>query len=236
MAKKGNKEINISNLVTVKPITDNQKVVFETWKKNKNQFLFGAAGTGKTFCALYLAMQSVLDLKTSYEKVVLVRSLIPTREIGFLPGDEEDKAALYQVPYQNMVQFMFEQPNEQSFTNLYDRLKGQGTLYFLSTSFLRGLTLDNAIVIVDECQNMNFHELDTITTRIGQDSKIMFCGDFDQSDLQRTNEKNGLHDFLRILEEMDEFNCTEFTIGDIVRSGFVRNYLINKIKLGIGME
>jgi len=236
MAKKGNKEINISNLVTVKPITDNQKVVFETWKKNKNQFLFGAAGTGKTFCALYLAMQSVLDLKTSYEKVVLVRSLIPTREIGFLPGDEEDKAALYQVPYQNMVQFMFEQPNEQSFSNLYDRLKGQGTLFFLSTSFLRGLTLDNAIIIVDECQNMNFHELDTITTRVGQDSKIMYCGDFDQSDLQRTNEKNGLHDFLRILEEMDEFNCTEFTIGDIVRSGFVRNYLINKIKLGIGMD
>ena len=236
MAKKGSKEINMSNLVAVKPITDNQKVVFDSWKKEKNQFLFGAAGTGKTFCALYLAMQAVMDLKTNYEKVVLVRSLIPTREIGFLPGDEDDKAALYQVVYQNMVQFMFEQPNEQSFTNLYDRLKGQGTLYFLSTSFLRGLTLDNAIVIVDECQNMNFHELDTITTRVGQDSKIMFCGDFDQTDLQRTNEKNGLHDFLRILEEMDEFNCTEFTIGDIVRSGFVRNYLINKIKLGIGME
>ena len=237
MAKdKKNKEINMSNLVTVKPITDNQKVVFNSWKKEKNQFLFGAAGTGKTFCALYLAMQAVMDLKTSYEKVVLVRSLIPTREIGFLPGDEEDKAALYQVPYQNMVQFMFEQPNEQSFSNLYDRLKGQGTLFFLSTSFLRGLTLDNAIIIVDECQNMNFHELDTITTRVGQDSKIMYCGDFDQSDLQRTNEKNGLHDFLRILEEMEEFNCTEFTIGDIVRSGFVRNYLINKIKLGIGMD
>jgi predicted ribonuclease YlaK len=168
--------------------------------------------------------------------VILVRSLIPTREIGFLPGDEEDKAALYQVPYQNMVQFMFEQPSEQSFNNLYDRLKGQGTLFFLSTSFLRGLTFDNAIIIVDECQNMNFHELDTITTRVGQDSKIMFCGDFDQTDLHRTNEKNGLHDFLRILEEMDEFNCTEFTIGDIVRSGFVRSYLINKIKLGIGMD
>ena len=233
---KKNKEINHNDLVPIKPITDNQKVVFDTFKKNKNQFLFGAAGTGKTFCALYLAMQAVMDLKTKYEKVVLVRSLIPTREIGFLPGDEEDKAALYQVPYQNMVQFMFEQPNEQSFNNLYDRLKGQGTLYFLSTSFLRGLTFDNAIIIVDECQNMNFHELDTITTRVGQDSRIMFCGDFDQSDLQRTNEKNGLHNFLKILEEMDEFNCTEFTIGDIVRSGFVRSYLINKIKLGIGIE
>ena len=233
---KKNKEINHNNLVAIKPITDNQKVVFDTYKKGKNQFLFGAAGTGKTFCALYLALQSVMDLKTKYEKVVLVRSLIPTREIGFLPGDEEDKAALYQVVYQNMVQFMFEQPNEQSFNNLYDRLKGQGTLYFLSTSFLRGLTFDNAIIIVDECQNMNFHELDTIITRVGQDSKIMFCGDFAQSDLVRNNEKNGLHDFMTILEEMKEFNCTEFTIGDIVRSGFVRNYLINKTKLGIGLE
>ena len=233
---KKNKEINNNNLVAIKPITDNQKIVFESFKKGKNQFLFGAAGTGKTFSALFLALQSIMDLKTKYEKVILVRSLIPTREIGFLPGDEEDKAALYQVPYQNMVQFMFEQPNEQAFNNLYDRLKSQGSLYFLSTSFLRGLTMDNAIVIVDECQNMNFHELDTITTRIGQDSKIVFCGDFDQTDLQKQNEKNGLHDFFRILDEMEEFNCVEFTIGDIVRSGFVRNYLINKIRLGFGSE
>ena len=135
-----------------------------------------------------------------------------------------------------MVQFMFEMPNEQSFNNLYDRLKGQGSLYFLSTSFLRGLTFDNSIIIVDECQNMNFHELDTIITRVGQDSKIVFCGDFDQTDLVKQNERNGLHDFMRILEEMDEFNVTEFTLGDIVRSGFVRSYLINKTKLGIGME
>ena len=236
MAAKKNKEINTNDLVTIKPITDNQKLVFSTWKKGLNQFLFGAAGTGKTFVSLYLALQEVMDLKKSVDKVILVRSLIPTREIGFLPGDEEDKAALYQVPYQNMVQFMFEQPNEQSFNNLYDRLKGQGTLFFLSTSFLRGLTFDNSIIIVDECQNLNFHELDTIVTRVGQDSRIVFCGDFDQSDLIKTNERNGLHDFLRILTEMEEFNCTEFTIGDIVRSGFVRNYLINKIKLGIGME
>ena len=183
MSNKKNKEINHTNLVTVKPITDNQKVVFDSWKKNKNQFLFGAAGTGKTFISLYLALRDVLDLKNSYDKAVLVRSLIPTREIGFLPGDEEDKAALYQVPYQNMVQFMFEMQNEQQFNNLYDKLKGQGTLYFLSTSFLRGLTFDNTIIIVDECQNLNFHELDTIITRVGQDSKIIFCGDFNQTDL-----------------------------------------------------
>ena len=235
-SSKQNKEINHSNLVTIKSITDNQKLVFDSWKGGKNQFLFGAAGTGKTFVSLYLALQSVMDLKKPYDKVVLVRSLIPTREIGFLPGDEEDKAALYQVPYQNMVQFMFEMQNEQQFNNLYDKLKGQGTLYFLSTSFLRGLTFDNAVIIVDECQNMNFHELDTIITRVGQDSRIIFCGDFDQTDLVKQNERNGLHDFLRILEEMEEFHCCEFTIGDIVRSGFVRSYLINKIKLGIGIE
>ena len=235
-SNKKNKEINNSYIVNIKPITDNQKLVFDSWKKGKNQFLFGAAGTGKTFISLYLALKDVMDLKKPYDKVVLVRSLIPTREIGFLPGDEEDKAALYQVPYQNMVQFMFEAPNEQAFNSLYERLKGQGTLFFLSTSFLRGLTFDNTIIIVDECQNLNFHELDTIITRVGQDSKIVFCGDFDQTDLVHNNEKNGLHNFLRILEEMDEFNCLEFSIGDIVRSGFVRSYLINKIKLGIGIE
>ena len=236
MATKKNKEINHNSLVTIKAITDNQKQVFLSWKKNKNQFLFGAAGTGKTFISLYLALQDIFNLKKPYDKVVLVRSLIPTREIGFLPGDEEDKSALYQIPYQNMVQFMFQMQNEQQFNSLYDKLKGQGSLFFLSTSFLRGLTFDNSIIIVDECQNLNFHELDTIITRIGQDSKIIFCGDFNQTDLIKTNEKNGLHDFLRILEEMEEFNCTEFTIGDIVRSGFVRNYLINKTKLGIGIE
>ena len=236
MASKKNKELNSSTMVSVKPITDTQKIVFETWKKGQNQFLFGAAGTGKTFISLYLALKDIFDQKTKYEKVILVRSLIPTRDIGFLPGDEEDKSALYQVPYQNMVQFMFEMPNEQAFNSLYDKLKGQGSLYFLSTSFLRGLTFDNSIIIVDECQNLNFHELDTIITRVGQDSKIVFCGDFDQSDLLKHNEKNGLHDFLRILEEMEEFNCSEFSIGDIVRSGFVRSYLINKTKLGIGIE
>ena len=234
MSKK--KEISSSDLVEVKPITDNQKLVFESYKKGLNQFLFGCAGTGKTFVSLYLGLRDVLKNETAYERVVIVRSLIPTREIGFLPGDEEDKAALYQVPYSNMVQFMFKQPNEQAFNMLYDRLKAQGSFYFLSTSFLRGLTFDNSIIIVDECQNLNFHELDTIITRVGQDSKIIFCGDFMQTDLTKMGERNGLHDFLRILEEMKQFNCVEFDIGDIVRSGFVRDYLIQKTKLGIGVE
>jgi predicted ribonuclease YlaK len=234
MAKQ--KDITYNQLATIKPVTDNQKVVFDTWKKGLNQFLFGCAGTGKTFVSLYLALQEVLRNDTPYDKVIVVRSLIPTREIGFLPGDEEDKAALYQVPYSNMMQFMFEQPNEQAFSMLYDRLKAQGSFYFLSTSFLRGLTFDNSIIIVDECQNLNFHELDTIITRVGQESKIVFCGDFGQSDLTRLNERNGLMNFLQILQEMNEFNCTEFDIGDIVRSGFVRSYLIQKTKLGMGRE
>ena len=234
MAKQ--KDITYNQLSTIKPVTDSQKVVFDSWKQGQNQFLYGCAGTGKTFISLYLALQEVLKNETPYDKVIVVRSLIPTREIGFLPGDEEDKAALYQVPYSNMMQFMFEQPNEQAFSMLYDRLKTQGSFYFLSTSFLRGLTFDNSIIIVDECQNLNFHELDTIITRVGQDSKIFFCGDFGQSDLTRMNEKNGLMDFLQILQEMKEFNCTEFDIGDIVRSGFVRSYLIQKTKLGMGIE
>ena len=234
MAK--NKDITYNQLSTIKPVTDSQKIVFDSWKNGLNQFLYGCAGTGKTFISLYLALQDVLRNDTPYDKVIVVRSLIPTREIGFLPGDEEDKAALYQVPYSNMMQFMFEQPNEQAFSMLYDRLKAQGSFYFLSTSFLRGLTFDNSIIIVDECQNLNFHELDTIITRVGQDSKIVFCGDFGQSDLTKLNERNGLMDFLQILQEMNEFNCTEFDIGDIVRSGFVRSYLIQKTKLGMGIE
>ena len=234
MAKQ--KDITFNQLNQIKPVTESQKVVFETYKNGMNQFLFGCAGTGKTFISLYLALQDVLKNETPYDKVIVVRSLIPTREIGFLPGDEEDKAALYQVPYSNMMQFMFEQPNEQAFSMLYDRIKAQGSFYFLSTSFLRGLTFDNSIIIVDECQNLNFHELDTIITRVGQDSKIMFCGDFGQTDLTKMNERNGLMNFLQILQEMEEFNCTEFDIGDIVRSGFVRNYLINKTKLGMGLD
>tara|TARA_A100001011_G_scaffold399733_1_gene509908 strand:+ start:2180 stop:2887 length:708 start_codon:yes stop_codon:yes gene_type:complete len=233
---KKTKEISSKQLMKIKPIGENQKQVFDSYAKGQNQFVFGAAGTGKTFVLLYNAIKDVLNLDTPYERVIIVRSLIPTREIGFLPGDEEDKSALYQVSYMNMFQFMFEQPNEQAFTMLFDRLKQQGSLHFLSTSFLRGLTFDNSIILVDECQNLNFHELDTIVTRVGQDSKICFSGDFFQTDLTKTNEKNGLHDFVRILQNMKSFNITEFDIGDIVRSGFVREYLIEKTRQGFGLE
>ena len=231
MAKK--QDLKIDDLVTVKPITDNQKLVFSEYKKGQNLFLHGAAGTGKTFVSLYLALQEVLDPSTPYETVYVVRSAVPTREIGFLPGDEEDKTALFQVPYQNMVQFMFEQPSDQAFSMLYDRLKAQGSVMFLTTSFLRGITLDNCIIIVDECQNLNFHELDTIMTRVGQDSKIIFSGDFFQTDLKQNGEKEGMVHFMEILNDMEEVSSIEFNIGDIVRSGLVRSYLIAKTKKGI---
>ena len=224
------KDIRIDQMVTINPVTDNQKRAFQEYKNDKNLFLYGAAGTGKTFITLYLALQEVLRNETKYDCVYLVRSAVPTREIGFLPGDEEDKTALFQVPYQNMVKFMFEQPNEQSFNILYDRLKNQGSLMFLTTSFLRGITLDNAIIIVDEAQNLNFHELDTIITRVGMDSKIMFCGDVFQSDLLKNVDREGLHHFMKIIRGMKSFANIEFTLGDIVRSGMVKEYLISKIK------
>ena len=226
------KPINSEQLTEIKPLTDNQKLVFDAYEENKNLFLYGCAGTGKTFIAMYLALKEILSNKTPYEKLYVVRSLVPTREIGFLPGDHEDKSYLYQIPYKNMVRYMFSMPDDNSFEMLYDNLRSQDTIDFWSTSFIRGVTLDNTIVIVDEFSNLNFHELDSMITRIGEDSKIVFCGDIAQSDLTREHEKSGISDFIRIINEMKEFTCVEFDIGDIVRSGLVKSYLIAKYNLG----
>jgi len=229
---KRRKPINTDMMVNVEPLTPAQEQVFENWNNDKNLFMYGAAGTGKTFVALYLALRDVLNENTPYDKVYLVRSLVATREIGFLPGTHEDKADIYQIPYKNMVKYMFEMPSDADFEMLYGNLKAQETVSFWSTSFLRGTTLDGAIVIVDECQNLNFHELDSIITRCGQDTKIIFCGDVQQSDLIKANEKNGVHDFMTILRQMQEFGMTEFGVEDIVRSGLIKSYLVNKIALG----
>ena len=226
------KPIDKSYMVPIKPLTDNQTVAFDSYEMGKNLLLHGAAGTGKTFITLYLALQEVLDENTPYDKIYIVRSLVPTREIGFLPGDHEDKSALYQIPYKNMVRYMFSMPDDNSFDMLYDNLRAQETISFWSTSFIRGVTLDNAIVIVDEFSNLNFHELDSMITRIGEDSKIMLCGDITQSDLVKENEKSGIADFIKILQNMQEFTCIEFGIEDIVRSGLVKSYLISKYNLG----
>ena len=226
--------INHDQLVEMKGVTKNQIEVFKQYATGKNLFLYGPAGTGKTFVILYNAIKEVLDPKTNYNCIYIVRSLMPTRSIAFMPGDEQDKSSLYQVPYDNMLRLMFKLPAEDQFKALYEELKRQGNVAFLSTSFLRGITLDNAIVLVDECQNLNFHELDTIMTRVGQDSKIMFSGDFDQTDLRDDAEKAGLGQFIKIINEMKEFYSCEFDIGDIVRSGLVRSYIIQKYNTGLG--
>ena len=230
--KKRRKPINSDMLVDIEPLTPAQEKVFTEWGEDKNLFMYGAAGTGKTFIALYLALKEVLKEDSPYDKVYVVRSLVSTREIGFLPGDHEDKSTLYQIPYKNMVKYMFEMPDDNSFEMLYGNLKTQETISFWSTSFIRGTTLDRAIVIVDECQNLNFHELDSIITRVGEDTKIIFAGDVHQTDLVKANEKNGILDFMSILRLMDEFGMTEFGVDDIVRSGLIKSYLISKISLG----
>ena len=215
----------------INPMTETQNIVFRSFYDN-HLLLHGIAGTGKTFITLYNALKDVLNEKTPYENIYIVRSLVATREIGFLPGDHEDKSSLYQIPYKNMVKYMFQMPDDASFEMLYGNLKLQGTISFWSTSFIRGTTLDNAIIIVDEFQNLSGHELDSIITRVGENSKIMFCGDATQSDLIKTNERNGIIDFMKILRVMPSFDIVEFGLEDIVRSGLCKEYLIAKHELG----
>jgi phosphate starvation-inducible PhoH-like protein len=229
---KRRKPINTDLLVDINPVTENQTRLFDAYNSDKHLFVYGCAGTGKTFCALYLALKDVLNEITPYQKIVIVRSLVSTREIGFLPGDHDDKSALYQIPYKNMVKYMFEMPTDSEFEMLYGNLKQQETITFWSTSFIRGTTLDNSIIIVDEAQNLNFHELDSIITRVGDNSRIVFCGDATQSDLTKTNERNGILDFMKIIHRMPEFESIEFGVEDIVRSGLVKSYIVNKMAAG----
>ena len=229
---KKKKALGNEYLLDIEPLTDNQRKLFDAYAEGKHLVAYGCAGTGKTFITLYNALRDVLDERTPYEKVYIVRSLVPTREIGFLPGSHDDKADIYQIPYKNMVKYMFQMPSDVEFEMLYGNLKSQETIKFWSTSFLRGVTLDNCIVLVDEFANLNFHELDSIITRVGENCKIMFCGDATQSDLVKTSEKNGIVDFMSVLRKMDSFDIIEFGVDDIVRSGLVRQYLIAKIEEG----
>jgi phosphate starvation-inducible protein PhoH len=230
---KKKKALGNEYLLDIDPLTDNQRKLFDAYAEGKHLVAYGCAGTGKTFITLYNALREVLDERTPYEKIYLVRSLVATREIGFLPGSYEDKSDIYQIPYKNMVKYMFQMPSDAEFEMLYGNLKSQETIKFWSTSFLRGTTLDNSIVIVDEFQNANFHELCSIITRIGENSKIMFCGDATQSDLIKTNEKNGVIDFMKILRTMPSIDIIEFGIDDVIRSGLVKEFLIAQHALGL---
>ena len=230
---KRKKPINADMLRDIEPLTENQQKLFESYSEGKNIIAYGAAGTGKTFITLYNALCDVLDPSTPYEKIYIVRSLVSTREIGFLPGDHEDKSTLYQIPYKNMVKYMFELPSAADFEMLYGNLKAQETISFWSTSFIRGTTFDRAIIIVDEFQNLNFHELDSIMTRVGENTKIMFCGDATQTDLIKQNEMNGIVDFMRVLRLMSSIDIIEFGVEDIVRSGLVKEFILAKMELNI---
>jgi|TARA_R110001606_G_scaffold44941_5_gene117221 phosphate starvation-inducible PhoH-like protein len=214
--------IKIDQLRVFDPLTPHQKEAFDAWKQGNHLILSGSAGTGKTFIALYLALQESLDKSTPYEEVRIIRSIVPTRDIGHLPGTAEEKLQAYAGPYKGVVSQLFER------SDAYDTLVQQRDIAFESTSYLRGVTFDNSIVIVDELQNLNFHELDSVITRIGNNSKIIFCGDYYQTDFKREGEKKECLEFIDIVEQLRNFSHIEFTWDDIVRSDFVRDYIMTK--------
>jgi predicted ribonuclease YlaK len=230
---KRRKPINSELLLDIDPITENQKLLFKYYQEGKNIFAHGVPGSGKTFILLYNALKDVLDERTPYEKIYIVRSLVQTREIGFMPGDEDQKKTLFEIPYKNMVKYMFQLPSDEDFEMLYGNLKTQGTISFWCTSFIRGVTLDNAIIIVDEAQNCSAHECFSVISRCGLDTKIMFAGDIEQSDLIRMSERNGIIDFIKIIDVMPSFEKIEFEVNDIVRSQLVKEFVIAKKSLNL---
>jgi phosphate starvation-inducible protein PhoH len=212
----------------IEPLTENQKISFEYFEKGKNLMLHGIAGTGKSFISLYLALREIMDNKNSqYKKIVIVRSVVPTRDMGFLPGSNKEKAKVYEAPYYAICTELFGRGDA------YDILKQRNMVDFISTSFIRGITLNNCIIVVDEIANMTLHELDSIITRVGKNCRIIFSGDFRQSDFTKEHEKNGLTEFMKIISRMKSFAFIDFKQEDIVRSGLVREYIIQKDKLGI---
>jgi len=222
MAKKRARRITSEAFTVsdISPLTENQKTAFES---TNNLILCGVAGSGKSFIACYFAINDICN--ELYDNIVLIRSAVPSRDIGFLPGTDKEKTRVYEEPYLSIFSEILGRGDA------YEILKIKGLLHFLTTSYLRGLTIRNSVVIIDECQNMEFKELDTIITRIGENCRVIFCGDFKQTDLK----VNGMRDFLNIIKYMpNQFDIIEFSIEDIVRSGLVGDYLktIEKIKDG----
>ena len=220
-------KLRIDDLRTFEPLTENQEKVYKAWNEDNHLVLTGSAGTGKTFSAVYLGLEQVLDKGNQLEKVVITRSIVPTREIGFLPGSMEEKMEPYSGPYRAICTELFQD------SKAYDKLVEQDAIEFLSTSYIRGTTFNDAVIIVDEMQNLTFHELDSVITRIGQNCRIIFCGDYLQSDFTKESDKNGFGQFLKIIEHMTKFSVVTFTWADIVRSDFVRDYIMTKEMLEI---
>jgi predicted ribonuclease YlaK len=217
-----NKNLYNLKLKQVKAKTKNQELVFKDFTNGKNLLIHGLPGTGKSFISLYLALKEIEDFKT-YHDVTIIRSVVPSRDMGFLPGSIAEKSKVYEMPYRAICNELYGRGDA------YDILKNKKLVNFETSSFLRGLTLDNTIIIVDECQNMTYQELSTIITRVGSNSKILFCGDYRQTDLKYDDERSGIFYFMKILNKMDKyFSCIEFTEEDIVRSGLVKDFIIKK--------
>lgn len=209
-------------LCEIEPLTKNQLTAFES---TKHLVLHGMAGTGKTYISSYLAYDDITQ--GLYDKFIIIRSAVPTRDIGFLPGTEKDKSAVYEEPYKDIAVELFQRGDA------YEILKTKRLVHFMTTSFIRGVTLKDAVIMIDECQNMSFHELDSIITRIGENCRVIFCGDFRQSDFVKKQEQQGMKDFMRVLKVIDEFDMIDFGIEDIVRSSLVKKYIIAKSDLGL---
>ena len=222
--RKGGTGIRLEN---IEPITNAQTRAFQAFNSDKNILLHGVAGTGKTFVSLFLALRDILEQYDDKTTIHLIRSVVPTRDMGFLPGNQKEKSKVYEAPYYSVCSELFNRGDA------YDILKQKGTIQFNTTSFIRGLTLNDSIVIVDECQNMTWHELDSVITRLGDNTRVIFCGDFRQSDFRWDNEKEGLHDFMKVIKRMKSFDFIEFEKDDIVRSDLVKEYIISKLELNM---
>jgi phosphate starvation-inducible protein PhoH len=219
-------KIRIDDLKTFDPLTDHQKQFFDAYKRGDYFIaLHGVAGTGKTFIALYKALEEVLDKSNPFNKIIIVRSAVQSREIGHLPGDASEKMEIYEQPYRQICETLFGR------RDAYQRLDEQGHISFISTSFIRGMTWDDAIIIVDECQNLTWEEIHTCMTRVGYRSKIIWCGDYRQTDLnKKKNDLSGLNKFLDIANLMDSHTRIEFTVDDIVRSSLVKDWIVATMK------
>ena len=222
MQQKKPSKLRLDHMAKYKPLTLSQEKVYDSWNNNQNLILSGSAGTGKTFLSLYFGITAALDKNQKQQKVVVVRSAVPTRDMGFLPGTIEEKEDAYKAPYTAIVNELFRD------SDAYKKMEQFKNIEFLTTSFIRGITIHDAVVIIDEAQNCNFHELCSVITRLGDNCRLIISGDYYQSDFVKQNDKSGLYKFINILNNMKSFDHIEFEWKDIVRSGLVRDFIMTK--------